>query len=352
MTTRADMSAALTLDPAAPTKSFVLEVHTREPAAYLTDLVEPDAIEATDDAYLFRAHAGPHVFWVDQLDDRFWTFHTNMPTGDAFAFLRDRVEQRRDLDWMWLPSDHLRHAWPGGLSRQVRTSFQGEGFLGTEATAGDLKVQLSGRHADQLLDLISGDPRYNSAVSFDSVQTTLTDTDLGSVTEGVNRMGRFAAVGDSFELHLAFIRAVVLRYRRFVELCEQKAMGWESYADGGGNLRGGPIGLKFSRQIPDLERFLGELLAVRRPFRLWGIPEVVEGVAQVEAVDLHVGERLRLDVGDDWMRIYLDQGSCGNTVARLVSNLQHHFDGALCLVDAELQEASTAKAEMAKSLLN
>ncbi|OWV12028.1 hypothetical protein B5D80_03765 [Micromonospora wenchangensis] len=52
-----------------------------------------------------------------------------------------------------------------------------------------------------------------------------------------------------------------------------------------------------------------------------------------------MGQRLRFDVGDLWMRIYLEQGSCGNTIARLVSNLQHRFDGALRLADPELDEA-------------
>ena len=44
------------------------------------------------------------------------------------------------------------------------------------------------------------------------------------VTEGVTREGRFAAFGDSFELHLAFVRNVVTHYRTFVEMCERKAL--------------------------------------------------------------------------------------------------------------------------------
>lgn len=343
MATRADMGSALALDPTSPTKTFVLEVHSEDPSADLADMVGSSRLEPTDDAYLFRAHVGEHLFWVDQLDDRFWSFHTDMPVREASAFLRQQIERRRDLDWMWLPSGHLRNAWPQSVSQQVRTRFQGERFLPDDSAVSDLRVQLSGSAAEQLLDLIQSNPAYSSAVSFDSVQTTLTVDNLGMLTEGVTRMGRFAAFGDSFELHLAFIRNVVDHYRRFVELCEQRAIGWHSLPDGGGVVSGGPITIRFSRAIEDMDRFVNELLAVRRPFRLWGVPEIVGGAAQIDAVDLHVGERLRFDIGRDWLRVYLERGSCGNTVARLISNLQHHFDGALWLADAELDAAASAQ---------
>lgn len=343
MATRADMATTLALDPTSPTKTFVLEVHTDDPTAYLVDMVGRAGLEATEDAYLFRAHVGENVFWVDQLNERFWSFHTDMPVRQASAFLREQIERRRDLDWMWLPSGHLRHVWPDSVSRQVRTRFSGERFLPNDSAVSDLRVQLSGRSAEQLLDLIQADPVYSSAVSFDSVQTTVAVQNLGVVTEGVNRMGRFAAFGDSFELHLAFIRTVVSHYRSFVELCERKAVGWDRMPDGGGVVSGGPITIRFRRPIEDMERFVTELLAVRRPFRLWGVPEIVSGVAQIEAVDLHVGQRLRFDIGQEWLRVYLERGNCGNTVARLVSNLQHHFDGALYLADPELDAAASAQ---------
>ena len=81
-------------------------------------------------------------------------------------------------------------------------------------------------------------------------------------------------------------------------------------------------------------RVLGEEL-----YRLWGQPVITEDYASVDAVDLHVGERLYVELGEDWMRAYLGAGTCGNTVARLISNLQTRFDGALSLTQRGLQEA-------------
>ena len=64
-----------------------------------------------------------------------------------------------------------------------------------------------------------------------------------------------------------------------------------------------------------------------------------DGVAELEAVDLHVGGLLRVDVGEQWLRVYLPQGGCGNSVVRLVSNLQHRFDASLTFADTDLQAA-------------
>lgn len=308
----------------------------------LQDIAGAKNVEETADAYLFRIHIPHGYMWVDQLDERFWTFHTDLPVKDASAFLSPKVERRRDLDWVWLPSDHLRKVWPHSVSRRVKTSFNGSQFLGDSSPARDLKVQLSGQDADSLLDHIATDERYRPAVSFDSIQASISDPDFGVIEEAVNKMGRFAVSGDSFELHLQFVQQVVARYSALVRLCEQRSISFTRFdtsGDGGGHAQGGPVVIRFSRRITDLERFAATLFSSRQPFRLWGVPELHDDTVEVEAVDLHVGQCLPIDIGPDWLRVYLREGSCGNTVARLITNLQHSFDGALRLEDPILERA-------------
>jgi hypothetical protein len=168
MTTRADLARHLPLDAAVPTKAFVLEVHTPDPDRYLEDLAGPGNVEPTEDAYLSRipGPADGDLFWVDRLDPRFWIFHTVMPSTHAGQWLHERVESRRDTDWMWLPSDHLRYISRDAVSRKVRTEFDGTRFVGVDEAAEGLKVQLTGTHADRLFDRIAQIPEYSSAVSF------------------------------------------------------------------------------------------------------------------------------------------------------------------------------------------
>lgn len=353
---RSDLGRLIPLDGTVPAKTFVIEVHADDPATYLGELAS-GGVEPTSDAYLWRLPVpGAGEFLVDGLDQRFWSFHTVMPSAYAASWLRDRVESRRDTDWMWLPSAHLRHVAPAALSHRVRTEFDSGRLAGSDDAAQDLRVQLTGSHADRLLDEIAAMPQYRHAVSFHSIEVIMDDTHLGALREAVKRSGLFVAYGEDFVHHAQFVRTVVGRYANLINAIESLALDFshqpnsEAGARGpapetgdfvGASFSGTPIGVRFSRQITDLTGFCDELFSARAPLRLWGRPEMVEGCAIVEAVDLHVGQRLGMEIGRDWMRVYLTTGSCGNTVARLVSNLQARFDSALSFSQPGLQEAAS-----------
>ncbi len=345
MSARADLAERLRLEPAAPTKTFVLEVHTDDPDAYLDDLFGPGAVSGTSDAFLHRASVPDGEMWVDLLDPRFWSFHTDMPVQPAKRFLHERVQARRDLDWLWLPSEHLRRVSRDAPARRLRTDFSGADLRGADAPGAGLKLQATGRRAEKLLDFLAQSEEYAGTLSLDAIQVVVDDGLGGVMNEAVDRKGVFAASGPSLDTHLQFVRSVVGRYSAFVELLEAKSIGWDPLdpdLDGGGTLTGGPVGILFSEPVNDVARFVDMLFTSREPFRLWGAPRIEDGVAEIDAVDLHVGQRLRMDVGESWMRVYLERGSCGNTVARLISNLQHGFDSRLSLSDPALQAAMTA----------
>lgn len=354
MTTRASMVERLHEHASTPTRTVVLEAHCEaaDPEEKIRSVFGADNYANTDDAFLHRVFLeGEGEIWVDQLGGRFWTLHSSLPIRKLNPFLHEKIERRRDLDWMWLPSGHLENLWPTAVSNRVRTKFHGRDFLSEDDPAQDLTVNLAGRDAERLLRHIANDVKYSSAVSFDSVQVALFDPDLGRLNEAVDRMGRFAVTGD-LEYHFQFVSTVIQRYSKFVTLCESRSVHFSPLGDfgasSGSSVSGMPISIRFNREIPDLEAFVASLFASRQPFRLWGTPTFSGRVAQVDAVDLHVGHHLRMEIGSTWMRVYLDKETCGNTVARLVSNLQHRFDSKLRFVDPELQAAL----ELSKSSSN
>ena len=78
---------------------------------------------------------------------------------------------------MWLPSAHLRYIAPDTLSRRVGTKFDGKRLVSSDAAARDLKVQLSGSHAERLLDKITDLPDYGlPSASATSKSTSTTRT--------------------------------------------------------------------------------------------------------------------------------------------------------------------------------
>jgi hypothetical protein len=327
----------------APVKTFVLEAHAKDdPERFLSELATDGRLISTEDAYLHILKQGDLEFWVDHLDRRFWSFHTWSPANEARRYLKDQIEQRRDLDWTWLPSDHLSQLWPLTRPKFLRCDFRGERFLPEGSLARRLQIGILGENTDELIRLIASHWEYASAVSVDQAAVRAVDAAFGSVDEVVNRTGRFVAKGDSFALHQELVSSVVNRYRRFVELAEQRLLKWYPLDDGGAKLQGAPITIQLSRRIEGLEVFVGELFSCREPFRLWGIPVISDEAVEIDAVDLHVGQRLRFEVTPTWIRIFLYEGGCGNSIARLVSNLQHRYDAALTLLQADLAAALQA----------
>ena len=321
-------------------KTFVLEAHIQDgndARGLLEDAFTESRVEGTDDVCLHRL-AGDVEFMVDHLDDRFWSFHTTDPSRDAGSYIRRVIGSRRDLDWMWLPSGHLNDVWPDTLPEWVATDFITGRLAPSASDISDLRLRVRGVEADQVLRLIEG--RYGMTVPKSHIGIHAVDDQLGSITEAISHDGRFVAKGDDFGFHQTIVRQMVGRYRDLIEAIERRSLKWVDLHEGGSLLHGAPITLRFSRPIVDLDMFLDNLFSAREPFRLWGIPRYSEDqTVEVEAVDLHVGQQLRFDISTEWLRVYLFEGGCGNTVARLVSNLQHHLDGAISIVDRELSEA-------------
>ncbi|MDQ6613700.1 MAG: hypothetical protein M3083_02800 [Actinomycetota bacterium] len=332
------------LSPQGSWKTLVLEGHpgSKPVDSFLAEVFGGEAVQETDDVHIHQVETGSVRFTVDSLDDRFWSFHTNGLVGEARAILRAAVNRRRDLDFVWLPSAHLQAIERLGQTRWIKTEFRGQEYLSGDDDVNDLSVMVRGRRAQALLDLIATQPDHTYTVCLNQLGVLAADDHLGTVDEAVTRQGTFLAKGDSFPLHQEIISGAVRRYRRLVEMAERFAIGFDPIGDpddpSGGQMEGGPIEFSFSRPLPDFDMFLSHLLSAREPFRLWGVPEkITSDFAEVEAVDLHIGERLRLEMSSKMLRVILRRGSCGNSVVRLVSNLQRHVDGALAAVDPAFQ---------------
>lgn len=315
-------------------KTFVIEAHADGNPEALLDDVFPRGLQNTDDAHLHVVD-GNVPFVVDSLDSRFWRLHTTAPASEAEPLLKPIIEAHRSLDWMWLPSGHLGNVWPNTEPEWVATDYSERRLSPRSDGIADLRLRVGGKDAGKVLATI--EERHGGAVPLSAVALRPTDPSYGTVHELVNRDGRFIAHGSDFALHQAIVRRVVDYYRRLVEGAESRRLRYVELPAGGGRLEGAPIVLRLSRPISDLEYFLAQLFSSREPFRLWALPDMVTAQrAEVEAVDLHVGQRLRFDITPTELRVYLFEGGCGNTIARLACNLQHYLDANLTIVDAEL----------------
>jgi hypothetical protein len=327
-----------------PWKTYLVEAHTDgDINSFLSDAFHGARVEATDDAFMSSVRVlsdnGSLNMTVDHLDRRYLSVHTTDTVALVRPTLQRTIDTNPNLDWVWLPAGQMRELWPGirraslkvvHNERHLLDPDEGEdfsiSFRGTSARAERLKTEL--------------ESAYGSMISPQFVGGTVVDEDFdGYVNEALTRKGQFVSTGTSFALHQAIVAGVRDRYAAMIDAIEDTRLRCTSFgdADGGGSFTGSPILLTLQKRITNVELFASRLFSAREPFRLWGVPTIVEpDYVIVDAVDLHVGQTLRIEVAPTWLRVILHSDTCGNTVARLVSNLQRHFDAALRIGNPEL----------------
>jgi hypothetical protein len=286
----------------------------------------------TEDRALALAWGNGVGLFIDVLDPRFWLIHTTSAAGEVQRLIRRTVWASRDLDSCWFPSDFLRDLQRQGAPLWFKSDFEGDALLPTAGVpARKLRVKLEGDEADGLFGVLLADDRYRRAAALTSVATRLSDPDLGRIEELAHYRGRFVTLGDSFEMHVGFVSGAIERYRQLVETIERRfRFAWEGSESGGAMFEGEVLTIRLGQPIRDLDRFLDGLFSCRDPFRLWAVPgKVSESFVEAEVVDLHIGERFRMEITPDRLRLLLRSSVCGNTVLRLLANLQHRFDATV-----------------------
>jgi hypothetical protein len=95
-------------------------------------------------------------------------------------------------------------------------------------------------------------------------------------------------------------------------------------------LRGAPVTLEFAPPL-DLSTFKNFVTTTfergQGPLRLWGNPIYLsDKKVHVYGVDLHLWQRIYLDLTPKRFVMILPRGTCGNTVHRLITNIQRYLD--------------------------
>ena len=272
-------------------------------------------------------------FFLDDADPRFPVLHTNEKSGDAARIVEKLTrETRRALDRAWLHSDMLEvlAGMPGNSFRGFAACSDRRPGSGEDgADAGDLRLSVSGSMAARMKTLVMQDPQMGrTCASMVRIARGAESCGRGYAQDEVHRDGHFALKrGKSADDHLALVQMCRERYSESVKSVEGPR------ADGPDLLDGGPFDFEFPNGIGDAGALISSMFGSTAPFKLWGIKSsIADGYFGVAAVDLHAGSPLDFEIADDMMRVYPGRGGCGNTILRLLANLQIYHDAkARCL---------------------
>ena len=266
-------------------------------------------------------------------DQRFWLAYSISESQTLDRWLETIVRKSINFDFVWL--------WPNFLERvQKKGHFRGFGldydyrkFEDSETeTTTYLKMQLwGGENTHKIYDILQNDADFHrkvvlSKVRFKQMGGGEDDPGVFSIQD-VKYNGKFTSRGTDLGTHLMTLNEVRNQYRdQILEIEDHCSLRWVESTVGGATLEGYAIHF-----IPDNFTIPVSLLVDRlfdgtEPFRLLGFPNLInENSAVMEVVDLHTGGKLSMELHPDMITVYLPEHTCGNTIARLYTNIQHKF---------------------------
>jgi len=319
-------------------KSRLLEAHPPERSEDGTGHLLEELAAGSDlkleklDAELWALVGADDLFFVDALNPRFWLLHSTARAGDIEGLLRRHFLPDPKMDSAWLGSDQLRGI--DGAHRWVKSSFTSD-LLEPEEDSAEvprrLKAQVEIESADDFLELLGNNPAYKAGAVLTAIGTVLREEDFGSAKVIADYKGNFISQGSSFHLVAGMLWRTLDRYEQYVTGLENAfQLGTRPTEQLGLDITGEVATIALPRAVDDLDSLVANLFTSREPFRLWAAPrQVSEHQWEANAVDLHVGHALRMEISPEWIRVLLGPHTCGNTLARLVANLQHRFDARI-----------------------
>jgi hypothetical protein len=282
---------------------------------------------------LWALTGGEHMLFFDTLNPRFWQLHATAPADEVNRVVRKAVATEPRLDTGWLPKTLLRQL--DGHHHHLRLAFDADELLGRDEAVRRTRVRFEGEAPDGLLDLLGSDDTYASTTSITAIGSRVGDRNVGMAQVVADYRGAFVTAAGDFEVAANAIWRMIDRYEAFVRGLESRYRVVVEPLEGEGLTISGDVAvIQFGREV-DVERLLAGLFLAKEPFRLWGVPREIDDDEWVaDAVDLHVGQPLRLEFSSTDLRVLLEPETCGNTLARLLTNLQQHLDARVQLAAA------------------
>ena len=346
-------------------KTYMLETARHGHATpELTDVFNGHVELRRLDDTLYRVedadHDGNVVGLLEALDERHPVLYTTLNSQASRKWVRQVVDHNPWLDRLWLSSQILFHLWrqvqantPG--NRYVRLGFEHEAWYeaSSDLETLDLDAPEHDDGADEDDDDISASfvERRKSKVTLTERLAVLERTldqllalydplhslvklQMPSEGRGGHMLfydGQATNRSDSFAEHRAAVTSVLKLYRRITEHAEDQLwVDTTTVGEDGFNVEGAPLTIRFSEALsePTFDRFVS--LGLQRwtsRFRIGGyVTRRGPTKVHMAAIDRHLWQPLLLEVTSKQLLGVLPRGTCGNTIHRLVTNVQRLVD--------------------------
>lgn len=301
-------------------------------------------------------HENKIVGLLEELNSRHPVFFTTLKAEESSKWVREIVDSNPWLDRLWLSSPILFQLWNHVQSttspeRYIRLGFNHDARYETPPDIDRFEEYESEdvsdhEYSDQ--SLIERQPsivtiterlsflskRLDSLIGnydplYSLVQLQIPDADRG--VHLLYHNGQITNRSESFASHRETVKRIVRFYRHLTEYAEN--LLWMNATEQDSDAYtfcGAPLTIKFSKPLSQttFERFID--LGFRRKssrLRIGGfISKHGPTKVHITAIDRHLWQPLLLEVTSKQILGVLPKGTCGNTIHRLVTNVQQDLD--------------------------
>ncbi len=345
-------------------KSYLLEtVPNSSPEPDIESVFRKAGIrlDRVDEA-LYKVWDTDQELWgfLENLISRHPVLYTTIKAKDSDQWVSRIVNTSPELDRVWISGRAFEMLWrkvlhinPGARYGKLAFSFDnifevnGDGFqsddeeLGMDEEKAPDAPLVSERKAarftlvDRLNEIEQKLPRLQEVYHPLHSICQLRFPAAGRGGHDFYHDGKVTNRSDSFADHRAHLLYVLRMYKAATEDAERKA--WYSirkttFRTGSEliTLQGAPVVIKFAEALPveTLEKWVSSTFQSKRNrFRLWGRPiPVGPRKFHIYGADRHLWQPIFLEITDKHLLAILPEGTCANTVHRLVTNVQLFID--------------------------
>ncbi|MCI0561452.1 MAG: hypothetical protein MN733_23440, partial [Nitrososphaera sp.] len=293
--------------------------------------------------------------YIESLFSRYLLFHTHQKTEIVDKAVSLAMRDGAQLDSLWLSGDYFSSLWnlvvlPQSPERFVSLKFEHQArfegavdqFSEDETDEwdeeGDIERRSSTSSITERARRIGGflPDLQKSHSAFKAVKMLRLPAEPRGGYEFWSE-GKVTYRASSFRQGREQVLSVTRLYSQVTHIIEQ--ILWfqverMTFKDREGfTINGAPLILQFSQPLSaQTFRNLVDVTFERGqgPLRLWGNPIwLSDNKVHVYGIDLHLWQRIYLEVTPRRMIVILPRGTCGNTAHRLITNIQRYIDPAV-----------------------
>ncbi|MFE8962083.1 hypothetical protein [Streptomyces iakyrus] len=281
------------------------------------------------------------VALLEELDSRYLALYTLLPSNRSDKLLREAVTGNPFLDHLWLSSQSFLALWrqvlrDNSVNRYGKITFEHESLYESSAEEAEAFVADERRTSRfTMVDKIGViSQKMNPLKEEYAPLASITQLRIPAQGRGGHDLyydGKLTNRSGSFQDHRATLNGVVDLYRSLTQRVEEQLWVSASATPGfaGDNL-GSVAEIIFSRSLPEdvFKRWVISLFNNRRNrFRITGYPTWLSDTkVHANAIDQHLWQPLVLEMTTERVVAVLPHGTCGNSINRLVSNIQRFID--------------------------